>query len=117
MVFQFATESLPIRGLRLIDAIHPFVVRNRECVRGGIVRTQADCLSACCSPFLILSYIRVDCPRQVRMRDRRAGISLYPKLEGFFGLFQVPGDHLMEASCNEVLLRLARSVAEFVDRK
>src|SRR5271166_12114 len=45
---------------------------------------------------------------------RRAGISLYPKLEGFFGFFQVPGDHLMETSRDEVLLRLAGSVAEFV---
>src|SRR5271165_7431173 len=45
---------------------------------------------------------------------RRAGISLYPKLEGFFGLFQVPGDHLMEASRDEILLGLARSVAQFV---
>src|ERR1035438_9126330 len=46
------------------------------------------------------------------MRDCRAGISLYPKPEGVFGLFQVPGDYLMEASCNEILLRLAGSVAE-----
>src|SRR5271157_5181241 len=48
------------------------------------------------------------------MRDRRAGISLYPKPEGVFGLFQVPGDYLMEASCNEIFLRFAGSVAEFV---
>src|ERR1039458_6540966 len=46
------------------------------------------------------------------MRLCHAGISSYPKLEGFFGLFQVPGDHLMEASCDEVFLRLAGSVAE-----
>src|SRR5208283_1528112 len=48
------------------------------------------------------------------MRERRAGISLYPKLEGFFGLLQVPSDHLMVPSRDEVLLRLAGSVAEFV---
>src|ERR1700693_3439932 len=48
------------------------------------------------------------------MRDRRAGVRFYPKLEGFFGLFHVPGDHLMEASRDEVLLRLARPVAQFV---
>src|SRR5579863_811119 len=47
------------------------------------------------------------------MRECCAGISLYPKLEGFFDLFHVPGDRLLEASCDEVLLRLARSVAQF----
>src|SRR5208283_6043438 len=48
------------------------------------------------------------------MRDFCAGISLNPKLEGFFGLFQIPSDHLMEARRNEVFLGLARSVTQFV---
>src|SRR5271167_1962471 len=48
------------------------------------------------------------------MRLCHAGIRLYPELEGFFGLLQVPGDHPMVPSRNEVLLRLAGSVAEFV---
>src|SRR5215469_3550910 len=43
-----------------------------------------------------------------------ARISSYPKLEGFYGLFQVPGNHLLVASRDEVLLRLAGSVAQFV---
>src|SRR5271163_1237988 len=48
------------------------------------------------------------------MRYHRAGISLYPKLEGLFGLFHVAGNHLMKASSDEILFRLTRSVAEFV---
>src|SRR5271165_2105021 len=48
------------------------------------------------------------------MRLCHAGIRLYPKLESFFGLLQVPGDRLMVPSRNEVLLRLAGPVAEFV---
>src|SRR5664279_2364889 len=48
------------------------------------------------------------------MRERRAWIRLNPKLESFFGLLQVAGDHFMVPSHNEVFLRLAGSVAKFV---
>src|SRR5208337_5281136 len=48
------------------------------------------------------------------MRYPRARIGLYPKLAGLFGFFDVPGDLLMEDSRDEILLRLTRSVAQFV---
>src|SRR5271155_921082 len=44
----------------------------------------------------------------------RAGISLYPKLANLFGLFYVPGDGRKEGYGDEILLGLARPVAEFV---
>src|SRR5258708_15678885 len=48
------------------------------------------------------------------MRHLCARVSLYPKFAGLDCLFHVPGDRLMEASRDEILLCLTGSVAQFV---
>src|SRR5271156_665761 len=114
MVVQFACESLPIGSFCFIETIQSDVVGSEGKVRGGIVRIQTKCLPALFSPFLILPNDRVNCPRQEIMRHLRARIGLYPKLAGLFGLFHVPGDHLMEKSRDKILFCFTGSVAEFV---
>src|ERR1700693_355098 len=46
------------------------------------------------------------------MRHLGARIGLYPKLAELYGRFDVPGDLLMEASCDKILLRLTGSFAQ-----
>ena len=48
--------------------------------------------------FRILGSNRVDCSSQVNMRQRRAGISLYPKQEGFFGQVIFTNGHVVEGA-------------------
>src|ERR1700756_598189 len=71
-VIQSTSKSLPIGGLRFIEAIQSDEVEHEKGVRGGKVRIQTDCLSAFLNPFLILSNDAIDCPRQIIMRKLRA---------------------------------------------
>src|SRR5277367_3639904 len=64
--------------------------------------------------FLILSQLQIDWPHQEIARRHGARISLYPKLASVFRLLQIPRDHKIVRSGDEIFLWLADSFAQFV---
>ena len=111
---QFAFERLPICHIRFLQPIQRYIAFHEEGVGNRKVRVQTNCLFGFGNHVIESAHLRVDAACQVSMRHLVSGVSLDPKLERSFGLFDISRDLFEVNRGYEIFLRLAGAVAQFV---
>jgi hypothetical protein len=111
---KVALDGLLVCGFRLIEMIKSHLVAHEKVIRDWKVWIQSNGFFAFFNRFIVFPQGRQNYPRQETMRIFCTRIRLLPKLAALFCLFHISSGSDMKGSSDQILLRLAGSVAEFV---